>query len=89
MKISQREARRLRLHVQRLTRQLDRERHRWSSDWGDGWVNIETISVEASTYAKVNTARLLKHAIIVLPTENSCLRFYADLLAPPEKEGPQ
>jgi hypothetical protein len=78
MKISQREAIRLRKLVHKLEREADALRNRWASDWEAGWVNIATLEFSPESHAKVKTARLLGHAVILLPEANNMVRVYAD-----------
>jgi hypothetical protein len=80
MKISQREAHRLRKDNARLRDVLRDQGRAWSSDWGNGWVHIATIRLDDSTQSAVNTARRLGHAVIVLPDQNGTIRLYADRL---------
>jgi len=78
MKISQREARRLRKRVIELEQQFWRMRNRWATDFGPGWVNIETLTLSDASYAKLSTARKLDHAVVVVMGDNNRALFYAD-----------
>jgi hypothetical protein len=81
MKISQREARRLRKRVEQLEAEQIRLRSRWASDWGPGWVNIESLTLTPESFAKVRTARLLDHAVVILPSARTNeVLLYADRL---------
>jgi hypothetical protein len=80
-KISQRAARWMQKRIEDLERERGRQRDRWASDWDQSWVNIETLTLSDSSYAKVKTARALKHAVIVLPAESgTVVRLYAERL---------
>jgi hypothetical protein len=78
--ISQREARKLRKRVTQLEEILRNQKNRWRSEWGPGWVNIERVTLSDAAYAKIATARLLNHAVIVLPDTANEIRFYAERL---------
>jgi hypothetical protein len=80
MKISQREARRLQKRVYELECVLNRQKNRWASDWGAGWVNIESLILTPESFAKVATARLLGHAVVIIPSTDNAVRLYADKL---------
>jgi hypothetical protein len=76
MKISQREARRLRKRVQELE---DWERQRMNP-WHTGWprgVDVGSVTVDSATYAALHTARKLRHAVVVVTDELNTLKFYA------------
>ena len=80
-KISQGEAWSLRHQVKRLLREQERMRNRWSMEWADGWANIDTFVLSDAQFARVATARLLGHAVVVVPSGNSnTVRLYADRL---------
>jgi len=74
-KISQREARILKRRVIELERQLDNQRSRWSKDWPGG-VNIDTVEVNMSEWYIVKTARLLGHAVVIVPGDAPKLLVY-------------
>lgn len=64
--ISQREAQKLLKRNLQLERELAEQRRGWSSDWPsstaiDGWTLCE------AQYARVETARRLKHAVVIVP----------------------
>ncbi len=81
MKISQREARRLRKRVEELEQQEKYRRNRWASDWHGLWVNILSVNLDAAAYATIKTARILQHAVICLPDGNgTTVRLYAEKL---------
>jgi hypothetical protein len=77
MKISQRQARRDRKRLEEVEAILARQKNRWSSEWVAGWINIETLAVPEISFAKIATARLLGHAVIVTPDSGNSVRFYA------------
>ena len=81
MTISQREARRLQKRVDELESVILRQKNRWSSDWSPGWVSIETLVLTPESYAKVTTARVLGHALILVPSSlGTEVRMYAERL---------
>jgi hypothetical protein len=77
MKISQREARRLRKLVNELESTELGRRRSWSQDWGPGWVQIESTTLTAVEFAAVKTARKLGHAVIVVPKDGTDVSFFA------------
>ena len=83
MKISQREARRLQKRVAALEYTLNKQRQSYASDWGADWVHLESLTLSDASFAKVNTARRLSHAVIVLPQGNSSINLYASRLPYP------
>ena len=76
MRISQREARRLKKRVDELERQRASQFARWGSEFPGG-VNIDFIDVQAVEYVAVKTAVALGHAVVVRPAnqENRILLF--------------
>lgn len=75
--ISQREGRRLRRRVAELVR-IDNIRHtRWSSDYPGG-TNICTVAVDAVSFARIDTASMLKCAIVVKPYDGKLLVYAVD-----------
>lgn len=76
MKISQREAHRMRKELGALyERDAARERH-WSSDWPGG-IHIATSRPDSEVQAAITTARKLGHAVIaVIRNDGECL-YYA------------
>lgn len=76
MKISQREARRLRKRVEELEELEDKRRQAWKSEYPGG-VFLEGISVQAWTYASLRTARKLGHAVVVTTNGDNSIQFYA------------
>lgn len=77
LKISQREARRLRGRVQELETVLEQQRRAWRKDWPGG-TNFATSTGGDVLMAKLRTARLLGHAIVAIPNDdNSDIRYYA------------
>lgn len=80
MKISQREARRLRKRVEELEALEDRRRQAWKSEYPGG-VFLEGISVQPWTYATVKTACKLGHAVVITTNGENAIQFYALPLA--------
>lgn len=81
MKISQREARRLKKRVDELERNQEHMRNRWRSDWVPGWINIDSFVLSDIQFARVSTARALKHAVVMVPADNGNeVRLYAERL---------
>jgi phage-related minor tail protein len=74
--ISQREARALRRRVRELEQVLDRQQNAWAESWPGG-VNIETFNTDSDTVAKIQTARLLKHACVAVVRPNGDIAIYA------------
>lgn len=83
MKISQREARRLRKRVEQLERDERDRRSAYVSSWPGG-VNIDSFTIDEASFAKIDTARKLSHAVVVTTDNRLQLRFYA-LPLPAEK----
>lgn len=79
-KISQRQAQRDRKRLDEVEAILKRQKNRWATDWVPGWINIETLTVPDTAFAKIATARLLGHAIVISPDSGNSIRFYADKL---------
>ena len=76
MKISQREARRLRKRVDELE-QRERERFaRWATTYPGG-TNFHTFAVDKESAAAIRVARTLGHAVVVLIDNSDRLMFYA------------
>ena len=75
MKISQREAQRLRKRVDELERMEARRAATWINDWPGG-VNFWTLELSPAAKAAVTTARSLGHYIVGIPY-NSDLQLYA------------
>lgn len=80
MRISQREARRLRKRVAELEQQERARRNAWSGDWFCG-VNIATVTPDPVTLSALKTARLLKHAVVCITDMSDHVRFQALPLA--------
>jgi len=80
MKISQREAHRLRRRVIELEDIIRRQKLRWSRDFAPGWVNIESLSVTPVEFGKIHVARTLGHAVIAIPDRDNNVLLYADKL---------
>ncbi len=80
-KISQDDARRFKKRCEELERILAMQKNCWRSEWSYGWVNISNIRLEPSEFAKIATARLLKHAVLVqADSDRSTIKLYADSL---------
>lgn len=75
-KISQRQARELQRKVVRLENHLAGQRRSWSGEW-PGSVSIGDLNIPAATTAAIRTARLLGHAVVVVPQDGDRVRFYA------------
>jgi len=81
MKISQREAHRLKKRVAQLESERRNMRNAWASEWRGGWINIERLAFGVESFAKIITARKLGHAVILLPEGNGTnVLIYADRL---------
>lgn len=76
MKISQREAMRLKKRVSDLEANLKHQRNSWSSDWPGG-VNIATLTIPETSYEVIRTARKLGHAVVVVNDDRQSVRFMA------------
>lgn len=66
MKISQREAKRLRARVLDLESAAAKRLNAWSHEWPGG-VNVDTVSVKPTEFHIASTARKLGHAVVVVP----------------------
>lgn len=75
MKISQREARRLRKRVAELEEADRVRRSAWHSDWPGG-VHLTGFVAHSDIVAQVKTARKLGHAVVVTNTGDN-LQLYA------------
>jgi hypothetical protein len=80
MKISQRQARYYRKRTQDLEGVLARQKQRWATEWSPGWINIESIRLPDASFARIDTARKLGHAVIAVPRDNNEILFYAEKL---------
>lgn len=79
MKISQREARRLRKRVDELEQAFESQRRRWSQEFFGG-VEIGCIMLNdmPKTLSAIRTARTLRHAVVaVVNNDESDVRFMA------------
>jgi hypothetical protein len=74
VKISQREACRLRKRVRELEAIQEGQRRQWRTEWPSGTV-LERITPEAKTVAIVDTARRLGHPVVVVPDGNQIVFF--------------
>jgi len=77
MKISQREAHKLRKRVVELENILSRQKNAWVSEWVPGWTHITTIELSEVDSAKLKTARFLKHAVVIVPNSGNSGLLYA------------
>ena len=82
MKISQREAHRLKKRVTQLEEVIRHQRVRWASEWLGGVLLCREEAV-AINHAMVKTARRLGHAVVIVPEDEETYGFYA--LPLPEK----
>ena len=81
LKISQAKARWYKKRAEEAERTLRLQRDRWARDWSGGWVHIQTLKIDGTSFARLATARLLNHAVCVqVDTDNETIRFYADKL---------
>ena len=74
--ISQREARRLRKRVAELEARETGRNRRWATDYPGG-VCIATFNVSSPGWHIVRTAKVLGHAVVVVPGDENALRLYA------------
>lgn len=86
MKISQREARRLRKRVTELETHLDHQRRSWSQEYVGG-VEITRTQWKAEDVVPtaIRTARKLDHAVVCVGDDGGLIRFIALPLAEREK----
>ena len=81
-KISQREARSLRKRVAELESERKEMRGRWASEWSPKWTTIGSLTLTTEAFATVKTARLLNHAVIIVPSNSTAndttVRMYAE-----------
>lgn len=76
MKISQREARRLKKRVQELEALHAQQRMRWGSEYPGG-IKLGKVKLSRDWFmGRIEATRLLGHAIIITESENE-LHFYA------------
>lgn len=80
MKISQREARRVRKRVRELEEMENKRRMTWKSDYPGG-VFLVGINVQSNVHAMAKTARKLGHAVVVTTNGENELQLYALPLA--------
>lgn len=78
MKISQREARRLRKRVHELEYQERKRGNAWCYEWPMG-VNIGRVKLngDSALVGAIRTSRLLKHAVVVSCDETGIVNFHA------------
>jgi hypothetical protein len=65
VKISQREARRLRRRVEQLERNEESRNNRWSGDYVGG-VHLWNATVPETVFAAIKVARALGHAVVAV-----------------------
>lgn len=76
-KISQREAERLKKRAETLAAELNRQRDRWASEWPGG-THIGSTKRERDWLAgRLESARVLQHAIVCVPSDDGTVAFYA------------
>ena len=75
--ITQREARRNRAELKRLKGYLEQLRRAWISEWPKNCLFIGRTSVDVATAARLETARRLRHAVVV-SVDGTDLTFWAD-----------
>jgi hypothetical protein len=79
--ISQSDARWYKRRAEDAERTLKNQKSRWAEEFSPGWVNIETLCLSSAEFAAVSTARLLGHAVIVVPEDKGTnVRLYAEPL---------
>jgi hypothetical protein len=79
--ISQSTARWYKMRAEKAEATLKQQKNRWASEWAPTWVNIETLCLSSTEFAAVSTARLLGHAVIVVPEDRGTnVRLYAEPL---------
>jgi hypothetical protein len=76
VKISQREAYRLKKRVEQLERARDLQRSAWAAEWVGG-VHLKRLTVDAAPYTAVLTARKLGHAVVVTCQNDNTLDLFA------------
>lgn len=78
MKISQREARRLRKRVAELERVIDNQRNAWAADYINGThlVTVERGIIGFEAFGMLAAARKLKHAVVI-NAHSDGVKFYA------------
>jgi hypothetical protein len=79
-KIGQRQAARYLRRVRELEHQINRQKNAFASDFGPGWVNIATLTLNDPAYSAIKTARLLGHAVVCVPSGSQTVYLYASKL---------
>jgi|GEM_PF-1618560 len=74
--ITQREARALKWRVAQLEQLEEDRRNRWVRDYPDG-THLGSIVISDVDAAKIRTARLLEHAVVVTNGDRSEIHLYA------------
>jgi len=76
MRISQREARRLRKRVDELERRDEARRRAWSGEYPGG-VHIDTLTVAGVEYVAIKTAWSLGYYVVVKPSRTNEVQVFA------------
>lgn len=76
MKISQREARRLRKRVAELENERDYQRRFWGAEFIGGTHLATVTNIDSKTFGGIEAARKLKHAVVV-NAHSDGVKFYA------------
>ena len=77
MTISQREAGRLKKRVERLEGIIKSQRNKWAADYPGG-THLGTITRDRDWFSgRIESARLLGHAVVVIEQSDGVMRFYA------------
>jgi hypothetical protein len=86
MKISQREARKLRKRIEELEKQEDKRGNAWSSEWPMGKC-LGKVQIQADSFMRgaIHASRLLKHAVVVSENDQGEIWFHAMPLAKEEQ----
>ncbi len=79
-KISQMEARRLKQRVAELERIMSAQRRVWARDYPG--VHISSITIDATTAARLETARRLSHFVVATPDTGDSCRLYLYAVKP-------
>jgi hypothetical protein len=75
--ISQREARRLEKRVYELEQERNNQRRSWCRDYSGG-INLGFLARERDWLSgRIESARMLGHAIVVIESSDGTLNFYA------------
>ena len=80
--ITQAEGRRLRRQVKALQAARITQRNEWRSDWKADWISIDYIELTPISVARLQTARKLGHALILVPESGNFVQIFAERLQP-------